>query len=194
MFLAKVKLALLNKILEHNEGSIDLLKQYSGKSFNLNLVGMTITANINDAGMLNVAENIENYTAGVFIPPATATFLVNQDKLEAFKKISFHGDVEFGRVLLEIMANLHLSGLYSNSSPVAGIMLSQLGKIISTLKEQMLLVGQNSTNSVSEYLLYETEEVVTRYEIQDFCDNVDDLNNRLNLINQRINLLLTRSS
>ena len=191
MFLAKAKLSLLNKILEHNEGSINLLKHYHGKSFKLNLVGISIAALITDSGLLQVADESTEFNVDVFIPPTTASYLVNQDKLDAFKKISFHGDIEFGRAILEIMANLHLSGLYTNTSPAAGLMLSQLGKVINMLKEQMLLVGQNSSNSVSEYLLYESEDIVTRYEIQDFCDNVDDLNNRLNLINQRINNLLT---
>lgn len=190
MFLAKAKLSLFNKILEHNEGSVNLLKHYSDKSFKLNLAGMSITALIAQNGLLQTTDESDEFDVDVFIPAATASYLLNQDKLDAFKKISFHGDIEFGRALLEIMANLHLSGLYANASPSAGLMLSQIGKVINMLKEQMLLVGQNSSNSVTEYLLYESEDIVTRYEIQDFCDNVDDLNNRLNLINQRINNLL----
>lgn len=194
MFLAKAKLSLLNKILEHNEGSTNLLKHYSGKSFKLNLVGISISAFITESGLLQAVDENDEFNVDVFIPATTASYLVNQDKIDAFKKISFHGDIEFGRALLEIMANLHLSGLYANTSPAAGLMLSQLGKVINMLKEQMLLVGQNSTNSVTEYLLYESEDIVTRYEIQDFCDNVDDLNDRLNLINQRINNLLTTAT
>ena len=49
----------------------------------------------------------------------------------------------------------------------------------------------NAVTSIKEYLLYETEDLITHHEMKDFCQAVDELNNRVDILKARINLLRT---
>ncbi len=182
-------LSLLNKILYYNESSLNLLTKHASKSFDLNAIGVSIKALINHNGMFIPLEKMVEPTVRIIIPLSTATYLVDNDKLTAFRKILFDGDITFGRELLEIFSNLHLDGVYAKTSPFNGMILSKLEQILIQIKQQLGLMTANSTNSVKEYLLYETEDLVTQHEMKDFCDSIDELSDRTNILQQQINLL-----
>ena len=41
--------------------------------------------------------------------------------------------------------------------------------------------------SISEYLLYETKDIVNKFAIEDFCNQVDELKSRVEILIKRIN-------
>jgi ubiquinone biosynthesis protein UbiJ len=181
----------LNKILSHNQGSLSHLKKYQGKSFTLNVAGINLAATIDSDGLL-IPSGSKDYSVTILVPLATATYLLDQDKLEAFKKIIFTGDKHFGRDLLEILSNLHLAGIYEMQLPFGNFLLKQLSAILIRLKITLKLLAKNATTSVAEYLLYESEDIAERYEIEQFCNDVDELKSQLDRLTQRINLLATK--
>lgn len=188
MIFSHLLLKVFNKILTYNESSILLLKLKAGKSFKLNLPGLSFSGLIDVDGLLTEPLTKE-YNVEITLPLMTASYLINQDKLATFKQISFVGDVALGREILEILSNLRFSGIYATLSPNILFLITPLNKIILSVKNSLLLLQHNATHSISEYLLYETEDLVTQYEIEEFCNAVDDLNNRVNLLNAHINLL-----
>jgi len=191
--LTTLLIATLNKILENNQGSRNLLQQHAGKSFMLNIIGFNLRAKIECDGLFSAPLN-DNYTVTINIPLNAATYLVNQDKLAVFKSISFKGDKHFGRKILEILSNLHSTGIYVTKSPAMTFVINQLNTIFSWLREHIKLVVTNASTSITEYLLYETEDIAERYEIAKFCNEVDELRNRVDVLTQRLNLLAVKSS
>ena len=179
-------LKLINKILESNQGSRKLLIRDSGKSFKINLAGFCICSKIDIDGYL-ISPDDEKFTVIINIPLDASTYLVNQDKLAVYKKINFAGDTKFGRKLLEIIANLHLSGIYSTvNSPLALAALNQISNLIKIIQESLGLMLNNATSSIKEYLLYETEDLITQYENTKFCDAVDSLRADVDRLEQKI--------
>lgn len=179
---------IFNKILSSNEGSLNILRKYHGKSFKLNLIGFHFSGLIEADGLITKPVD-ETYTVEITIPLSTASYLIHQDRLATYKEITFHGDQAFGRELLEILSNLHFSGVYSNASPVTLLFVNQFSKAIQAIKNNLSLIQSNVGTSVSEYLLYETEDLVTHYELEEFCNAVDELNSRTDRLTARINLL-----
>ncbi|MCE3268040.1 MAG: hypothetical protein K0R49_292, partial [Burkholderiales bacterium] len=107
MLFNKVFIKLINTILESNPGSRKLLANYYGLSFKLIFPGFNISATCDIDGLL-IANNGINYDVIINIPPDSAVFLIDKDKLTLYKKISFNGNTSFGRELLEILSKLHL--------------------------------------------------------------------------------------
>jgi ubiquinone biosynthesis protein UbiJ len=177
---------LINKILDSNQGSRKLLIHNSGKSFKINLVGFSVAGKIDIDGYI-ISPDDKEFTVIINIPLDASTYLVDKDKIAIYKKIGFAGDTKFGRKLLEIIANLHLSGIYSQvNSPLALAALNQINNLIKIIQEFLGLMLNNATSSVKEYLLYETGDLITQHENTQFCDAVDDLRSDVDRLEQKI--------
>ena len=180
---------IFNKVMLLNESSIIKLKMHQGKSFQITLLGISFEALIDVDGSL-IKPSSPNHTVKILAPLSLATYLINQDQLNAFSQIKFIGDNSFGRELLEILSNLQLSAIYKENSLERSLILNKINQIIQFSKNNLHLLHCNISKSISEYLLYETEDLVTHYEIDEFCDEVDHLGNRVDILKARINLLL----
>ena len=53
----------------------------------------------------------------------------------------------------------------------------------------MQLIVYNTSQSISEYLQYETQDIVSKYEIEQFCNDIDELKEKTELLSKRFNLL-----
>lgn len=179
---------LFNKVLAINQGSRNLLAKYAGKSFYLNISGILhLKAIIDNNGFLGPCSTQTDYDSIITVPLDTATYWLDLDKIGLYKKINFSGDSLFGSELLEILANLHFSGLYNVShSPIILTLANKIEQILKQLTSQVQLMYRNSTQSICEYLLYETEDLITNFEHERFCDNVDDLRDRTVHLEQQI--------
>lgn len=175
----------LNKILKHNQGSLTLLKKYQTKSFLLNILGLPVAAKIDTDGFL-IETHHTDYDVTITIPSSITTYLADQDKLAAIKKVTFTGDNKLGLELLEILSNLQLSGLYTSDSPMVNLVLGQIVNLITTIKNYLQLLAKNAATSISEYLVYETGDIVDRYTLEKFYTEVDQLKSRADLLSKRI--------
>lgn len=182
-------LMLLNKILLSNESSQNLLAKHHNKSFCLVFPVFSISAIIDKNGLLDnhKAEDIDSI---ITIPYSTINYLINQDKLALIKEIDISGDKNFGIFILEVLSKLNWNIIDQDKIPGGRIIISTLSTFFKKLNTQFQLVAGNAINSIKEYLLYETEDLVTSYEMTDFCQAVDELNNRVDILRARINLLL----
>jgi ubiquinone biosynthesis protein UbiJ len=186
MILNLLGIKLINLILETNRGSRQLLSKYSPKTFKLIMPGFSLHAQIDSDGFL-INENTHQYSVIINIPLDSATFLINRDKLEVYKKLSFIGDTDFGRELLEIIAKLQINGIYTKTdSLLMMIALNKLTDLTKMITNYLKLVGTNGTTSIKEYLLYETQDLVTVFENNQFCDEVDEIHSRTELLEQQI--------
>jgi ubiquinone biosynthesis protein UbiJ len=115
--------------------------------------------------------------------------LVNNDKLDIFKQIKIDGDLNFGTKLLEILSKLNFDGVYSKVSPLNGAILHKVEIIFSAIKNHFVRMQINMVKSLSEYFVYETRDIINGFKIDDFCDNVDDLKSRTDILTKKIEKL-----
>jgi ubiquinone biosynthesis protein UbiJ len=185
-------LLILNKALLANESSRHLLAKHHNKNFQIIFPAFSISAIISDSGLLDAYEQNE-YTSVIVIPLSAVNYFINHDKLELIKQISISGDKNFGLYILEVLSNINWHIIDNDKILSSGFIINTISKFFIELKKQIELVGSNAITSVNEYLLYESEDLVTRYEMDDFCQAVDELNSRTDLLNARINSLLESS-
>lgn len=181
----------LNTVLKHNEGSQQLLKRYATYSFKINLSGFMICALIDSDGLMIAAAPNDYYTVEITLPLRCATYLINHDKLAAFRQIHLQGNREFGLELLQILVNLNMPSV--TISPALLLTITPLVQFIQTLKDNLVLIGHNATTSISEYLLFETEDLVTHFELAEFCTAVDELTMNVDRLMAQTKLLLARN-
>ncbi|MBP9743200.1 MAG: hypothetical protein KBD37_07580 [Burkholderiales bacterium] len=182
----------LNKVLKHNEGSQQLLKRYVNYSFKLSLAGFMICALIDNDGLMVEPPHNTCYTVEINLPLSCAAYLINQDKLAAFRQIYLQGNREFGFELLQILVNLNMPSV--TLSPALLFVITPFMQFIQALKDNLTLMRYNATTSISEYLLFETEDLVTRFELAEFCTAVDELTINVDRLMAQTKLLMARNS
>ena len=177
---------LLNKALISNESSQYLLAQHHNKTFRIIFPIFSISAIIEKNGGLSICEQ-NNVDTTIKIPISSINYFINQDKLAIIKQIDISGDKNFGLFLLELLSKLNWDIISHDKIPGSKI----LANFFISLNKQFHLIATNAVESFTEYLLYETQDLVTQYEMSDFCKEVDELNDRVDILKARINLLLT---
>ncbi|HLX53051.1 MAG TPA: hypothetical protein VKR58_03890 [Aquella sp.] len=186
MLFNPLAIKLLNLILKENTGSRKLLAKHPGKSFKLIFPGFSISALCDIDGYL-IAHDSTNYDVIISIPLDSATFLIDKDKLAVYKKMSFNGDSAFGRELLEILSKLHLDGIYTRiNSPLMLMVLNKFTDLIKIINNYLKFLASNSANTIKEYLTYETQDLITKFENDQFCNDVDEIKCQSEHLEQKI--------
>lgn len=180
---------ILNKILVLNPSSIELLKSYSNKCFYLNIVGLSLKAQIAIDGLLVSSENETDAT--IVIPSSIVSNLITKDKLEMLRQIKITGDLDFAVKFLEILSKLNFNGIYAKISPLNGIVLQQIERVFLAIKESFKLISGNMGGSIGEYMQYETGEIINRHRLENFCTSVDDLKTRTDILVKRVEKLVS---
>lgn len=188
MIANNILITIFNKLLDLNSGSRNELRKYNGKSFILNIIGLKLKARINEDGLLSDCDDLSNekIDAAIIIPMSIAPFLITQDKLELFRQIKIIGDNSFATNFLEILSKLNFTGIYAKVSPINGVLLKQLENILISIKNYFSHINSNMSRSFSEYMVYETGDIVNKHKIEQFCTNVDELKARTTLLEKKI--------
>lgn len=186
MIFNSLAIRLINTILGSNSGSLRLLTKHSGKTFKVSFPGFPLAAAIDIDGYL-MESTQNNYSVEINIPANSAVFLLDKDKLALYKKLKFKGNAEFGREVLEVLSKLHLDNIYTRAtSPITMLLLNKLSELIKGVINYIQLMSSNFGTSAKEYLLYESRELVSTFEHDKFCDEVDQLLSSTEQFEQRL--------
>lgn len=186
-----ILIKIFNTLLDLNSGSKSEIAKYCGKSFILNIIGVQLKARIKENGQLDQCIDISDAELDtiIIIPMSVTTFLINKDKIELFRQIDITGDKSFGTNFLEILSKLNFAGVYAKVSPMSSVLLKQLENILIGIKDYFMHINSNMGISISEYMLYETGDVVNKHKIEQFCASVDELREKTNLLEKRVQAL-----
>lgn len=189
--ISKTIIDLLNFTLKDNLGSVELFKNHANKSLVIKMIGVDFAFLITADGLFsNIINSQQPFDVEIYIPISIISYAIDHDQIKAFQKIQMVGDNALGRNILEVLSNLHFSGLYKTTNPLAGMAIRQFISLLNAFKSQILLMGGNFGHSIAEYLQYEKHLIVSNYEIINFCDDVDELKSRTELLIKRFELLL----
>ena len=179
----------LNLILRENQGARNLLKEYNRYTYTLIAPLMIFNMQIDENGFM-IPINLDDpkiaLNAKITLPLELIQFVFNMDQISIVKHIQVEGDLQFAHKLLEILSQLHFSNVYTIKSPILRTCVNKIINIIRALHIQVKSISHSLSQSLSEYLLYESEMVATSNEINEFCNSVGDLQVRTDLMNQKI--------
>ncbi len=189
MLFNNIILSAFNKLLKNNEGSLLLLQKYAENNFSINVIGLCkVIAKIGADGFF-YWDDSNTHTATIIIPFSITTHLIQQNQLEIIKKIQIEGNKQFGLELLQIFSKLNYKHIPLTQGIHGAIIQNSLNNFLKTMQNTLKLIINNANTSISEYLQYETQSVIGYYEIQQFCNDVDELRERTNLLEKHLNQL-----
>ncbi len=176
---------IINRLLRANVGLADKMAKLTGKTIELILIGAKFRFEIT-GNFITETENTEP-NVRINIPLSASTHLINPDQLRTMKQIQIEGELKTGQEFLQLLSQLHPEDLlYQHDNIILGIITRKLEKLVIMLINYLKLVINNGLYSSSQYLQYESQDLVGHYELEDFCNQVDELNSRYELLNKRI--------
>ena len=180
---------LLNNNLKFNQGSLELLKREQNKTFKILFPGFWLCAQIDiDGYLLNCNSN--DFNTIIIFPLSIINYLIDKDKIAAYKLIKIHGDKIFARRIIEIFSNMSFFNIDNSQSLSKIFFFNLLNKFLNILKSYTQLVINNAQSSIIEYYLYETGDIVSKDEVASFCTQVDNLSDIVNRLEAKLNLSL----
>ncbi len=176
---------IINRLLKTNVGVADQITKLKGKTIELIIIGAKFQFEI-IGSLVTENENIEP-NVRINIPLSASTHLINHDQLKTMKQIQIEGELKTGQEFLQLLSQLHPEDLlYQHDNMLLGVITRKLEKLIIMLINYLKLVISNGLYSSSQYIQYESQDLVGYYEIKDFCNQVDELSSRYELLNKRI--------
>jgi ubiquinone biosynthesis protein UbiJ len=115
--------------------------------------------------------------------------LANNNYFDKLKYITINGDKKVILDIMKILSNIGVYDLYVPNNVISQVFFSNA---IDLLKKTLSIIKQSYesiTYSMAEYLQYEKNIIVTSYEVNKFCDDVDDLSQKLIKLSKKISAL-----
>lgn len=176
---------IINRLLKTNVGVADQIAKLKGKTIELTIIGAKFQFEI--IGSFVTESKNTKPDVRINIPLSASTHLINPDQLKTMKQIQIDGELKTGQEFLQLLSQLHPEDLlYQHDNMTLGIITRKLEKLVIMVIDYLKLIINNGLYSSSQYLQYESKDLVGYYEIEDFCNQVDELNSRYELLNKRI--------
>lgn len=174
MIFNNITLYILNRILSQNESSLNILKNHHGKVIKINALGVAMVAEIGHDGLL-VNYQGDHFDVEIIVPANIMSSLIKQDPLASLKQVNIMGDSAFGLTFIKTLSNLHFSGTFDHESPIVKFAASKTFYLISKLGQYLKTIHTTNVNSIIDYMVFEKRLVITRSELDTFCNDVDQL-------------------
>jgi len=185
----KLLLIALNKIFAANSQLASELNKFIGQVIELQMPGISMKFMINNDLLLldSDAASISVIT----IPLAVASYLINQNQMRTFQQVRISGNQKIGQEWLQLMSRLKITNvLYQHDSMIFGFFAIKIEELMSNLIAYFQLTVGNVGVSTAQYLQYESQDIVGRYELEDFYAGVDDINSKYEILQKRMERLL----
>lgn len=184
----KLVIIILNQLFQANPRINSDLKQFTDKTIELQVIGIAIRFMVSQDYMLK--ESYGSVDTMIVIPLAAGSYLIDQNQLKSFNRIQIHGDQKLGQNWIKLMSRLEVTNiLYQHDSVLLGVFAVQVERLLASIIDYLKLMTGNASYSVSQYLQYESDNIVGKYELKQFCAEVDELNSRYQLLNKRMERL-----
>lgn len=175
----------INLLLKANPKTKDELQKYATKVIGLDLPFLSLQFIIAADGSLEPETAPTDCV--ITIPLSSASHAIHQDDVKTFKTLQITGDKVLAKNLLATLATIETTKiLYLQQNPLLNMFAAKLEQLIEQLVSYAKLVSHNAGLSTSQYLQYETNAIADKYQIEDFCTEVDNLRERCDLLTKRV--------
>ncbi len=175
----------INLLLEANSNTQKQLAKYATKIVKINLPLLSIQFLIAADGSVETEHNDPDCT--IAIPLSSVSHVLHKNDLKTYKSFDIDGDKELAKKLLEILATVETTNvMYLSQNPLMNMFALQLEKLLVSLVNYAKMVSNNAGHSISQYVQYETNEVVDKYDLEKFSNEVDEVKSRYELLLKRV--------
>ena len=179
----------INKVLKTNTSALNRLQPYASCTWSLKTNFMTIRGLICANGELAPSNNTTT-DCTMQIPFSIIPTLMSQDKILIFKQITIIGNTKLAKIILETLSELHFDGImYQPQNQITSVISYKLNLIITQIRKYLRLITTNASTSISDYLIYENQTLISTFETENFCQDVYKLTNDVERLMQKINNL-----
>lgn len=184
--LSSLVIKALNLMLRANPQTQNKFKKLATKLIELKLPLLRLNFIIAPDGSFE-PENSVAADCEITIPISSSSYFLHHNQLQAFQNLQISGDKNLAKVFLETLATIDISNiLYQHNSPALGILSVKIEKIMRQIIDYAQLINQNASLSTSQYIQYDAQIIVDKYQIDNFCNQVDELKERTDLLALRI--------
>lgn len=185
--IGRVFTGLLNQTLDADAALQQRLLQHRGKRMRIALPGFAALLEVSDEGRLRQSGG-EAADADIRIPlDAVLEWQVN--RLAARQRIQIEGEPEFVLVVTDLLGRSHWDAEELLSRLVGDIAAHRILKVWRDRKDRGHDRWQRLSETVSDYMQFESRVVVSRPEIEHFNQQVDILRYQLARLEQRLRQL-----
>jgi ubiquinone biosynthesis protein UbiJ len=171
-----IVIRLINRLLINTDNCRRLAK-YSNYTMEINIQNLTkIAFIINHDG--SITRSYTKTITNQIIIDNLYGVLSNKNYFDKLKFITINGDKKVVLDIMKILNTLDIYALYIPDNVISQVMLNNTIELLKKLLTVIKNCYDSLTYSMGEYLQYETDIIVTRYEVNQFCDDVDLLYQR----------------
>ncbi len=186
--LNQVVIKVFNRFIKASPSSQAELQKLQNQVISLATPLFAINVLITGDGLLELSSNQAN--TFIRIPLATLSHLIHQEQIRTFKLINIEGDQKLATSFLTAIAKINPSDiLYQHNLPILGIFAVTIENFIKQLIEYLKLVQDNAMQSLSQYAQYEIDFITDKHTMEEFLNQVDELNERCQLLAKRLEKL-----
>ncbi len=184
--LSSLVIKAFNLILNANPQTQTKLKKLATKLIELKLPLFTINVIIAPDGTFE-SEDCVPADCSITIPISSSSYFLHHNQVQAFQNLLIQGDKNLAQDFIMILATLDISNiLYQHNSPTLGILSIKIEKTLKQIINYAQLINKNASLSTSQYIQYEAQVIVDKYQIDNFCNQVDELKEKTDLLALRI--------
>lgn len=185
--IGRVFTGLLNQTLDADAALQQRLLQHTGKRMRIALPGFAALLEVNGEGRLRQSSG-EAADADIRIP-LDAVLEWQVDRLAARQRIQIEGEPDFVLVVTDLLGRSHWDAEELLSRLVGDIAAHRILKVWRDRKDRGHDRWQRLSETVSDYMQFESRVIVSRPEVEHFNQQVDILRYQLARLEQRLRQL-----
>lgn len=179
---------LLNLFITTNSGVQLKLKNLANKVIGLHFGNIKFELLITDNGDVKTTNLAHDCT--IYFPLAIISHLIHKDAIRTLRTIKITGNNKLAIEFLDIITKLNPTNfLYTNNSQLLNLGGFYTEKLVKSFVDYANLVVNNFTTSGSRYIQYEKNFITDKYQITEFCNQVDEIKDRYQLLLKRVQKL-----
>jgi ubiquinone biosynthesis protein UbiJ len=186
--LRQPSVAMLNHLLAQSGWALQRLAPFSGKTARFNLLPFSLACTIQQDGTLRAAEHDASADATCTIAPSLLPRLALQDE-SALELIERSGDAALVEEIFFLARNLRWDAAEDLSPFTGDIAAERIVKFAEGAHRQVRGTALNLAQALAEYWTEERPLVSTPRQIASFSQGVTRLQNSIEALEKRINLL-----
>ncbi len=184
----------INRAIQYDPNALKTLKPHIGKRVALNIqpIGPHLHMHITESGIEVTGAQDQQADTTITGKPTALFAMANNQHIAGLDQVDIQGDAGLGQFIADFLKNLdpdHEQALCDVFGETAGYHLSQG---LQKLRQQGQQLGASLQRNVHDFLVHEDRSLIAPAEMDQFLDDVDDLQADVVRLERRIKALLSQ--
>jgi ubiquinone biosynthesis accessory factor UbiJ len=180
--------AAVNHLLVREPWALERVKPYAGKCVKLSCSPVTLALVVQPDGLFAATSEAEaaRFDVTIAVPLDALPAFLQGGQGAVMKHVRIEGDAEFATTLAKLAEHLRWDPEEDLSRVIGDAPAHRVGRIARTVQEQALRTGRNLLDSVAEYFLDESPQLVRQSALHAFDAELSKARDALARVEKRI--------